>query len=216
MSTLTRRGLLAGAAAITASAAGSPAIAAAPPTGKQAAGFYRYKVGNFELTVVTDGIRVAPLADNFVRNAKKDDVGAALQANFMAANELRTPYNPLIINTGSKLVLVDTGLGSDVFAQSKGALGQLAGNLTTAGIDAKAIDTVIITHCHPDHINGLVGADGKPAFPNAEVFVPAIELKYWSDDGALSRAPEGLKGNFTNTRRVFKALGARPVSGPYH
>lgn len=206
MTTVTRRAALAGVAAITASAASSPSMGAAPPTGKQATGFYRYKVGSFELTVVTDGVRVVPLADNFVRNAKKEEVGGALQASFMAPDQLMTPYNPIVVNSGSKLTLIDTGLGSAVFAQSKGALGQLASNLPAAGIDAKAVDAVIITHCHPDHINGLVGADGRPAFPNAEVFIPAIELKYWSDDGALSRAPEGLKGNFNNTRRVFKAL----------
>ncbi len=206
MTTMTRRGAMAGAAALAASTAVSPATAAAPPAGKQIAGVYRYKVGEFELTVVTDGVRVVPLADTFVRNAKKEDVGAAMQAVFMAPDKVVTPYNPIVINSGSKLTLVDPGLGSAVFAQSKGALGQLAGNLTAAGIDAKAIDSVIITHCHPDHINGLVGADGKPAYPNAEVFVPAIELKHWNDDGEMSRASEGLKGNFNNTRRVFKAM----------
>jgi glyoxylase-like metal-dependent hydrolase (beta-lactamase superfamily II) len=158
---------------------------------------------------VTDGTRRAPLADNFVRNASKQEVGAALQANFMAADALATPYNPLVVNTGSKLVLVDTGLGSGALAQSKGALGQLMGNLTAAGINAGAMDTVIITHCHPDHINGLLGADGKPAFANAEVLVPAAELKFWQDDGAMSRAPDGLKANFNNTRRVLGALGGK-------
>lgn len=176
------------------------------PIGKQNAGFYRHKVGSFELTVVTDGVRVAPLADNFVRNASQEQVGAALQAVFLPPNQLTTPYNPVVVNTGSRLVLIDAGLGHAMFEQSKGALGQLAGNLTLAGIDAKSIDAVIITHCHPDHINGLIGADGKPAFPNAEVFVPDIELKFWSDDGALSRAPESLKANFNNNRRVFAAL----------
>jgi glyoxylase-like metal-dependent hydrolase (beta-lactamase superfamily II) len=206
MTMMTRREALAGAAALMASAAGGPAMAAAPPSGKQAAGVYRHKVGSFELTVVTDGVRVAPLADNFVRNASKDEVAGALQASFLAPNQVTTPYNPLVVNTGARLVLIDTGLGPDVFTQSKGVVGQLAGNLGAAGIDAKAVDAVIITHCHPDHINGLVGADGKPAFPNAEVFVPAGEIAYWSDDGALSRASDGLKGNFNNTRRVFEAL----------
>lgn len=204
---LTRRALMQGTLATGAAAVYySPTQAAAPAQGKQVAGVYRSKVGRMELTVVTDGVRIAPLSDAFVRNAKKEEVGRALEANFMAASQLMTPYNPLLVNTGSKLVLIDTGLGSDVFVQSKGALGQLSSNLAAAGVDTKTIDAVIITHCHPDHINGLVGPDGKPAFANAEVFVPTIEIKHWNDDGALSSAPEGLKGNFENTRRVFKAL----------
>ena len=149
MTNVTRRGLLAGTAAAAATAAGAsvtPAIAAPrPPAGKQVPGVYRHKVGDFEITVVTDGVRVWELPDSFVQNVKKEDVSAALQANFFPPSQLVTPFNPIVVNTGSKLVLIDTGLGSGAFAQSKGAFGQLATNLTAAGIDAKAIDAVIIT-----------------------------------------------------------------------
>jgi glyoxylase-like metal-dependent hydrolase (beta-lactamase superfamily II) len=207
---LSRRNLLAGAAAATAlsslSSNGS-VLAAAPPAAKQANGFYRYKLGAFEVTVVTDGARVGPLADNFVRNAKKDDVNAALQAGFQNKDELTIPFNPNVINTGSKLVAIDTGLGLGVFAQSKGKMGQYQSNLAASGIDAKAIDVVIISHFHGDHINGLLTADNKPAFPNAEIMVPAPEWAYWMDDGTMSRAAAGLQGNFKNVRRVFGALG---------
>ncbi len=203
---ITRREVLGGVAMVAASVAVPPANATAPAIGKQAKGIYRNKVGDAEVTVIADGVRVAPLSDTFVRNAKKEDVNGALQSNFMSMNQVVTPYNPIVVNTSSKLTLIDTGLGSGVFEKSKGALGQLGANFQAAGIDPKSIDAVIITHCHPDHINGLVGSDGKPAFPNAEVFVPAAELRYWSDDGAMSRASAGLKGNFNNTRRVFKAF----------
>lgn len=209
MTEVSRRMMMAGAATAVAAGVCPPALAAAPPVGKQAPGYYRAKLGTMELTVVTDGVRRAPIADNFVRNASKQDIGAALQAGFMGTDTLATPYNPLVVNTGSKLVLIDAGLGAAAFDQSKGTLGQLASNLNAAGLQASAFDAVIITHCHPDHINGLVGADGKPAFANAEVLVPANELKFWTDDGAMSRAPEGLKGNFTNTRRVLGVLGGK-------
>jgi glyoxylase-like metal-dependent hydrolase (beta-lactamase superfamily II) len=65
----------------------------------------------------------------------------------------------------------------------------------------------VISHFHADHINGLLMVDNKPAFPNAEILVPAAEWKFWTDEGELSRAPEGIKGNFANTKRVFGALG---------
>ncbi len=207
---LSRRHLFAGAAAIAATspfAASTPAQAAAPPTAKQASGFYRYKLGTLEVTVVTDGARVGPLADTFVKNAKKEDVNAALQASFQKKDELTIPFNPNVINTGSKLVAIDCGLGAATFAQSKGAMGQYHTNLAASGIDAKAVDMVIISHFHGDHINGLLDADGKPAFANAEIMVPAPEWAYWMDEGNLSRAPEGLKGNFANAKRVFGGLG---------
>lgn len=209
MARMNRRQVLTGVTAVAAApvVASMPAHAAAPPIGKQNAGFYRYKVGSIEVTVVTDGLREAPLADAFVRNATKDQVNAALQTAFLPRDKMITPFNPVVINTGSKLAVIDTGLGAGMFAQSKGAVGQFHTNLAAAGIESKSIDTVIVTHCHPDHINGLVGADGKPAFANAEVMVPAAEIKFWNDDAAMNKAPEGLKGNFNNTRRVFQALG---------
>jgi glyoxylase-like metal-dependent hydrolase (beta-lactamase superfamily II) len=94
-------------------------------------------------------------------------------------------------------------------AQSKGALGQFHSNLAAAGIERSAVDTVIISHFHGDHINGLLTADGKPAFEKAEVMVPAVEWKFWSDDANMAKAAAGspLEGNFKNVRRVFGALG---------
>src|SRR5262245_44705886 len=108
---LSRRDILGGAAALAASATGSKLHAAAPQTGKQAPGFYRYKVGDIEITVVNDGVSRMPLTDDFVTNVAKADVNAALDALFMERDYYAGPYNPILINTGSKLVLVDTGTG---------------------------------------------------------------------------------------------------------
>ena len=119
------------------------------------------------------------------------------------------PFTPVVVNTGSKLVVIDTGLGPAQYEQSKGAVGQFHANLAAAGIDRNAVDAVIISHFHGDHINGLLTADSKPAFPNAEIMVPAAEWKYWigrwrDEQGAAGSA---LEGNFKNIRRVFGALG---------
>ena len=206
MTQLTRRDLFAGTAmAGLAAAMPTQGHAAAPPAGKQAPGFYRYKVGTTEITVVTDGANRFPIPDNFVANASKDQINAALAANFMEQGFFTGPYNPIVINTGTKLALVDTGTSEATLGPSKGATGQLLTNLAAAGIDAGAIDTVIISHYHGDHINGLLKADKSLAFPNAEILVPAPEHQYYMDDGNMSRAPKGrIEGVFNNVRRVMQ------------
>jgi glyoxylase-like metal-dependent hydrolase (beta-lactamase superfamily II) len=175
------------------------AKAAAPLGGKQTAGWYRYKVGELEITVVTDGVNRFALPDSFVTNVKKEEVNAALAAAFMEQDRLAIPYNPI-----SKLVIIDTGTGEANHTQSKGAAGQFHTNLAASGVDANAVDTVIISHYHPDHVNGLVSANGQPAFANAEILVPAAEHKFWMDDGEMSRASAGrMETLFKNNRRVF-------------
>jgi glyoxylase-like metal-dependent hydrolase (beta-lactamase superfamily II) len=209
MTDLTRRSMLTGAAVAGAAMLtplAPPSVkAAAPLADKQAAGFYRYKVGSFEITVVTDGANTMKLPDELVLNASKDQVNSALAAAYMDKDIFVGPYNPIVVNTGQRLVLVDTGQGEAAYTQSKGANGQLMTNLAAAGIDPKAIDAVIISHYHGDHVNGLLRADGSLAFPNAEILVPAQEHQFWMDDGQMSRATKGrMEGLFANNRRVFK------------
>jgi glyoxylase-like metal-dependent hydrolase (beta-lactamase superfamily II) len=208
MSKLTRRAMLSGAAAATgismAAATVAPVQAAAPPLGRQNPGWYRTKLGDIEVTVVTDGIARFKMAENYVTNVKPEVVDVALAALFMDRNEMITPYNPTVLNSGGKVYVIDPGLGEANHASTKGLGGQLLTNMTAAGIDPKSVDGVIITHMHPDHINGLLRADGTLAFPNAEVLIPAAERAYWLDDGEMSRAPKGLvEAVFKNVRRVF-------------
>ena len=208
----TRRSVLKGAvaaAALTPFAASPPARAVVPLAGKQAPGFYRYTVGTTEITVVTDGAFGNPLTDTFVRNVKPAEVNKALEAMFLPKDKVTVPYTPIVVNTGSKLVVIDTGLGPDLYQKQNGIVGQFHTNLAAAGFDRAAVDAVIISHFHGDHINGLVTADNKPAFPNAEVLVPAGEWKFWNDAGEESKAAGNalVENNFKNIRRVFGALG---------
>jgi glyoxylase-like metal-dependent hydrolase (beta-lactamase superfamily II) len=207
MTGLTRRSLLTAAAAAGATAplgALGTAEAAAPAAGTQAPGFYRYKVGDFEITVVTDGMARFKLPDTIVSNVPREQVNAALAAVHLPPDVFVTPYNPIVVNTGQKLVLIDTGTSETAFKSTNGATGQLLNNLAAAGIDPKAIDTVIISHYHGDHVNGLLRADSSLSFPNAEILVPAAEHKFWMDDGEMSRAPKGrMEDLFKNNRRVF-------------
>src|SRR3954470_23539511 len=210
---LSRRELLSGtAAASTALSLGisATARAAAPAVGKQNAGFYRYKVGDIEITVVTDGANTFKFADNHVLNKTRDDLNKTLEAAHYPKDLMTTPYNPLVINTSGKLVVIDTGAGEGTYERSKGATGQFQNNLNAAGIDRNAIDVVIISHFHGDHIYGLITADKKPAFPNAEIMVPAAEWKFFMDDGEMSRANgDRMKTVFAGVRNVFDALGRK-------
>src|SRR5258708_29983413 len=191
------------------------AKAAPPAADKQAPSFYRYKVGDIQVTVVSDGRYTFPLEDNFILNAKKEEVGAALEKAFLPRDTMTIYFAPLVINTGGKLVVIDTGLGPVSMVNSKGANGQFADNMAAAGFDPKAVDTVVISHFHTDHVNGLLAADGTPAFPNAEVLVPATEWKFWMDDGEMSRASPGrMQGQFKNNRNIFDA-GLKKKVTPY-
>jgi glyoxylase-like metal-dependent hydrolase (beta-lactamase superfamily II) len=207
MSILSRRSILAGTAAGAATAAfkwNTPARALAPAAANQAASFYRYKLGSMEITVLSDGVAKVPVNEAFIPNVKVEEVKAALASSFMDPNVFIGPYNPIVINTGSRLIVVDMGTGEANFDATKGVAGQLLKNMAAAGIDPKAIDTVLISHYHGDHINGLLRADGSLAFPNAEVLVPALEHKYWTDAGEESRsATPRIADNFKNVHRVL-------------
>lgn len=209
MNTLTRRNVLAGAAGATATAVlpfNTPASAATPPAGRQAASWYRYKIGTIEVTVATDGVARFKMADDHVTNQKLDVVNAALAEVFMEKGMMTTPYNPIAINTGSKLAVIDTGTGESSYKKSNGVGGQFITNLAAAGFDRKAVDTLIISHYHGDHINGLLMDDNSLTYPNAEILVPAPEHAFWMDDGEMGRASNGrVQTNFKNVRRVFNA-----------
>lgn len=212
MTEISRRAALAGAAAtalmpLTMTAA----RAAAPVAEKQNASFYRYSVGTHQVTVVCDGVATVNLPDNYIANASKEEVGKVFTEAHLPADKVTHTFSPVVVNTGPKLVVIDTGLGPAQFEQSKGRTGQFHTNLAAANIDRNNVDVVIISHFHGDHINGLLAAENKPAFPNAEIMVPATEWKFWMDDGEMSKGMGNpiLENNFKNIRRVFDALGRK-------
>jgi glyoxylase-like metal-dependent hydrolase (beta-lactamase superfamily II) len=210
MAELSRRTMLTGAAAtaLVPVIATAPAGATAPPVGKQAAGFYRYKVGAFECTSINDGARTFPLPDWYVRNVPKAEAAAAAEAAYMPKGMITVPFNPQLINTGSKLVLIDCGLGSALFEASKGAFGRTLANLTAAGVDPASIDVVMMSHLHPDHTNGIRAADGSLAFPNAEIMVPAKDWEFWmsEENAAKAQSNQMMKDYFANVRKVYAGI----------
>lgn len=208
MTELTRRHLIgATAAAAVVTAVPIPADAAAPAAGKQVAGYYRYKVGSYELTAIHDGVWNRQIDNKFIANASWPEVEKAMQDAYMKPSVLPIPFTALVVNTGSKLVLIDTATGGQLAATA----GTFGSNLAAAGIDVKAIDTILISHFHPDHINGIRDKEGNLVFTNAEIQVPAPEWAYWMDDGNMAKAPEGARPAWLNVRRVFKGLEDKVV-----
>jgi len=112
----------------------------------------------------------------------------------------------MVINTGSKLVVIDTGNGLGAFEGSKGAVGQMNANMTAAGIDPNVADIVVISHFHGDHMNGLKKADGSPVYPKAEILVPAAEWAFWADEANASKTNGFNKPNFPNVKKAFDGL----------
>lgn len=198
MSIMSRRTVLA-AAGVAAAVPVAGARAAAPAAGRQSPGVYRYKVGSFEVTAITDGVGRRPLDASFVRNAPLDEVKKALDDAFIDRETLPITFTAVVVNTGSRLILIDAGTGGRLAPTA----GQLYENLAAAGVDPKAVDTVLISHFHPDHIGGVRLKEGGLAFPNAEVVVPEAEWAFWMDDGAMSRAPAALAPAFKMVRAVF-------------
>jgi glyoxylase-like metal-dependent hydrolase (beta-lactamase superfamily II) len=215
MTDLNRRDLLAGAAIAGAATAltslGTPARASEPPAGAQAPGFYRYKVGSYECTSINDGARSFPLPDTFVKNAPKAEALKAAEEAYMPAGMVTVPFNPQLINTGSKLILIDTGNGVANLEPTKGAVGRTLQNLAAAGVDAKKIDVVLLSHLHPDHTNGIRALDGSLAFPNAEIMVPSVDWAFWTSDENVSKAQsnEMMKNYFANVKKTFAGLESK-------
>ncbi|MGL9617429.1 MBL fold metallo-hydrolase [Bradyrhizobium sp. U531] len=215
MTDLNRRHLLAGAAALGAAAATGlgpiTAKAAVQQAGTQAPGFYRYKVGSYECTSINDGARTFPMPDKFVANLSKDEALAAGEAAYMPKGMVTVPFNPQLINTGSKLVLIDTGNGIANFEASKGAVGRTLQNLQAAGVDPKNIDVVLLSHLHPDHTNGIRLADGGLAFPNAEIMVPGKDWEFWTsaDNAAKAESNPMMKNYFANVKKTFAGLESK-------
>ncbi len=165
------------------------AQAAAPQVRTNPPGYARMMLGDFEVTALSDGTVDLPI-DQLLTNTSPGKVDAALGKSFLKA-PVETSVNAYLINTGSKLVLVDAG-AAGLFGPT---LGKLLDNLKAAGYQPEQVDAVLITHLHPDHVGGLM-AGNQLAFPNATVHVDKHEAGFWLSQDQLDKAPAEAKGFF--------------------
>ncbi len=174
-----------------------------------------------------DGIWEKPHDPAFIKNASIDDVKNALAGSSLPTEFVSIPFTGLVVNTGSKLVMCDAGTGGQV----QPSAGKMMANMKAAGIDPAKIDTILISHFHPDHIFGLMAKEtNTPVFPNAEIVVPAAEYKWWTDPALIDKLPEARKPLGKRIQAVFPtwknikqvdgeaevAPGIRFVSAPGH
>ena len=206
-----RRSLLAApvAAAATALPPMAPSLARAPLAGPSSA-IYRFKVGAFEVTALGDGTLTLPADATVFPGAAREPEAAAriLAQNAVGPGPTPVWVNTYLVNTGDRLVLIDTGAGA--LQASARRSGDCPATSRPRASRPAAIDAVILTHLHPDHEAGLAPG-GSPAFPNAELVVHAPEHAFWTDDGAMSRTPADFRPFFRWRARPWRPT--RPASG---
>jgi glyoxylase-like metal-dependent hydrolase (beta-lactamase superfamily II) len=204
---MTRR-LALGAGIVALAAAGTPSFAAAPMRGGQVAGWYRFRLGEFECTIVSDGaITLAPSHPTFGGNvATAAEVQAALRGAFLPAESMVAELNCIVVNTGRELVLLDSGVGPQP-AFGPGS-GRIVASLRAAGIDPATIDLVAFTHAHADHAWGVADASGADLFPNARFAMTAVDFDFWTSEANLS-LPEPVRGLVAGTRAALLPRRAR-------
>jgi glyoxylase-like metal-dependent hydrolase (beta-lactamase superfamily II) len=201
-----RRQILAGGVAGFASAAvPHAALAKAPMANTAAPAFYRFKLGGFEATIVSDGpLHMGEPNANVFVGVSKEQMVKELTDNFLPTENVLLEQNALVINTGDRVVLFDTGVGG---AKQFGPdTGRLIASLRAAGLDRKDVDAVVLTHAHPDHCWGLLTGDDASnfpdsarTFPNAQIYMTQADLDFWTDEGKLAH-PQ-LKDFVAGTRK---------------
>ena len=178
--------------------AASNTFAEAPMAKAQAPGFYRMMLGDFEITALSDGTVKLPVKDLLLKTTAAK-VDAALKRAHIAY-PVETSVNGYLVNTGAKLVLIDTG-AAGLFGPT---LGNLMTNLKASGYSPEQVDEIYITHMHPDHVGGLM-AGAAMAFPNAVVRLDKADADFWLSEANMNAAPKDSQGFFQGAMASLKA-----------
>lgn len=208
---LTRRHLLAAGGGMALAGLGlagaglRPATAAQPRAVRQVPGIYRLSIGgDIEVTALLDGF--IDLGTNLFPDAPEEEVRRLQEAAFVPVGpSVRSGVNAFAVNAGDRLALIDAG-GRNLLGPT---LGRLPGSLKASGIDPAAVDLVVATHLHPDHIGGLVTGDGAAVFPNAELVVHEADWNFWTDAELMAKANEQGKVFFQAAQAAITPYAKR-------
>ncbi|MCW6027146.1 MBL fold metallo-hydrolase [Stenotrophomonas sp. SRS1] len=153
------------------------------------------QIGDFLIQAISDGHLTASLdLLSHIDPAEAEQ----LQLKAGVSDPSSIHVNTYLVRGKGRTILIDAGAGG-----IKGWGGELRGNLLRASVQPTDVDTILLTHAHPDHVGGLLDAQGHPVFPNAELLIHPRELSFWEDDGNLARSNDRARGNFLLARQVF-------------
>ncbi|MGI9434087.1 MAG: MBL fold metallo-hydrolase [Geminicoccaceae bacterium] len=190
-------------------------------------GFFRYQIGDIRCTALYDGIWRKDHAEGFILNASVDDTRDALAKGGLAPDHVTIEFAQTLLEMGGRTVLIDPGTGG----QWVPTAGSMLDHMTASGLHPRDIDTILISHFHPDHIFGLMEPEtNAQVFPDSEIIVPAAEYDFWTDPQIFSKLPEGWRGlaqriqatfpNWPNVSRVMHDIevlpGIRSLATPGH
>jgi glyoxylase-like metal-dependent hydrolase (beta-lactamase superfamily II) len=157
---------------------------------QRAADSLKFKVGEIEAFSLHEGSIERAATEGMIKNASLEDIKKALTAAGINPDKFDNPFTVTAIRTGGKVVLFDTGFGGN----GPATVGKLADNMKAAGLDPATVSTVVISHFHPDHISGLwVKETNAQVFPNAEILMPEVEYKFWTDPALVEKMPENMR-----------------------
>jgi len=204
MLNMSRRSLLATATAAAVFGLSKPLQIITPAQAaplEPATGFYRFKVGSVEVTAVYDGIWRKPHDPAFIKNASVDETKQALAKAGLTTEFMPIPLTVFVLKIGDRTIMCDAGSG---VGQWQANATNLPANMKAAGIDYTKIDTIMLSHFHPDHVWGLMQKGTNAAvFPNAELIVNAVEYKWWTEPGRVEKLAEGRRAAGKRIADVF-------------
>jgi glyoxylase-like metal-dependent hydrolase (beta-lactamase superfamily II) len=186
----------------------APSYAAAPQVRTSAPAYYRMMLGDFEITVLSDGTVALPFT-KLLQNIARDQIDSLLAQSFLA-DPVETSVNAYLVNTGASLVLIDTGAGP-LFGPT---LGRLLNSLKASGYQPEQVDEIYLSHMHGDHLGGLA-TDGKANFPNAVVRADLAEGEYWLSKAKMEAAPKEAQDVFRGAMMMMQPYLAAGRYKPY-